>query len=89
MFLNDIFKGVTKVGGGIIKAGAGAVKSVVGFGIGTAKQVATLPGQAIGANLKAVGLSANTLLYIGAGLLVIMMVSSPGGAASVGSRFRR
>ena len=40
-------------------------------------------------NLKSLGLSANTLLYIGAGLVVLMMVTTPGGAAGVGGRFRR
>jgi hypothetical protein len=89
MFLNDIFKSVAKVGGGIIKAGAGAVKGVANFGVGTAQKVMQLPGKALAGNLKSLGLSANTLLYIGAGLVVLMMVTTPGGAAGVGGRFRR
>jgi hypothetical protein len=77
------FGSITKAIGGAAKGLGKGVSEITKFGMGTARQGMQLPGQALSGNLKALGLSSNTLLMVGAGLAVLFIMQGGGQTPSV------
>ena len=78
-FLSNFGKGLTKGFGSVFKTIGKGAKGLVNFGMSTAERVSTLPGKALGNNLKELGLDMNTLLLYGGGALVLIMLLQRGG----------
>jgi hypothetical protein len=78
-FLSGFGKGFSKGFGGVFKTIGKGAKGLVNFGMSTAERVSSMPGRALGSNLEALGLDANTLLLYGGGALVLLTLLQRGG----------
>ena len=78
-FLSNFGKGFTKGFGSVFKTIGKGAKGLVNFGMSTAEKVTSLPGRALGNNLKALGLDANSLLLYGGAALVLLTLLQRGG----------
>jgi hypothetical protein len=78
--------GLTHSIGKFAKGAVGLVGKGVHEGEKVAMNFANAPGRIISGNLKSLGLSANTLLMVAAGIAVLVIVTQPGGVGPIRRR---